>query len=102
MRLKSDRFADYVEATFRRQNQISTEMALEIDAAEIDSARYSILETAESELLAACRGLNELATAERDGERVGGLGGLSRARDTPDCEAAIGRAAAALELVSEP
>lgn len=101
MPLNSDRFADYVEAIFRRQNQVSTDLAVEIDAERIDSSRYSVLETVERQLLAACRGLNELATAQRDGEPVGGLGGLNRARGAPDCERATAAAAAALESVSD-
>jgi hypothetical protein len=100
MRLKSDRFADYVEATFRRQNAVSTDLAIEIDEEGADSVRYTILETAERRLLADCRGLNELARARRDGESASGLGALKRARGTPDCERATAAAEAALESVS--
>ena len=102
MRLRSDRFTDYVEATFRRQNEVSTDLAVAIDEAGVDSARYSILETVEGRLLETCRGLNELARAQRDGEPVGGLGALKRARGAPDCEQATAAAAAALDSVSEP
>lgn len=101
MRLGSDRFADYVEATFRRQNEVSTDLAIEIDDQRVASARYATLETVERQLLAACRGLNELARAQRDGESISGLGGLNRARSAPDCEHATDIAAAALESVSE-
>jgi len=102
MRLTSDRFADYVEATFRRQNEVSTDLAVEIDEAAADSARYTILETAERRLLADCRGLNELARAQRDGEPAGGLGAVKRARGAPDCERATAAAEAALKSVSVP
>jgi hypothetical protein len=100
IRLSSDRFTDYVEATFRRQNEVSTDLAIEIDEAAAETARYSTLETAERRLLAACRGLNELARAHRDGEPAGGLGALKRARGAPDCERATAAAEAALQSVS--
>lgn len=97
MRLKSDRFADYVETVFRRQNEISIEMASEIDDEGLTSARYSMLDTLDRQLLVACRGMNELARAKRNAEPVRGLGGLKRARGAPDCERATNEAAAALE-----
>jgi hypothetical protein len=97
MRLKSDRFADYVNAVFRRQNEVSTDLAIELDEQALESERYLILETVERQLLTACRGLNELARAQRDGESIGGLGGLKRARGAPDCERATDYAAAALD-----
>jgi hypothetical protein len=56
-----------------------------------------MLEAAELELLLACRGLNELARAQRDGEAIGGFGGLKRARGAPDCERATRRATVAAE-----
>jgi hypothetical protein len=86
-----------VEAVFRRQNQISIEMANEIDDEELASARFSTLDTLDRQLLVACAGVNELARAQRDGESVRGLGALKRARGAPDCERATNEAAAALE-----
>lgn len=96
MRLGSDAFAAYVEAVFRRQNEVAAELALALEREPLESERFSRLEDAELGLLTACRGLNEIARAQRDGERIGGLGALKRARRTPDCELATERAAALL------
>jgi ABC-type uncharacterized transport system permease subunit len=96
MPLGSDSFADYVEAVFRGQNELATAIAAAIDDLSPGSERYAVLENAELELLAACRGLNQLARARRDGESAGGLGGLKRAREAPACERATDRIAALL------
>jgi len=88
MRPGSDAFAAYVETVFRQQNEIATSLAFEIDDEDADSPRYLELESAETELDAACRGLNELARRRRDGEPLGGLGALRRAREAPACEQA--------------
>jgi hypothetical protein len=96
MSVRSDAFADYVESVFRRQNEIATELALEIEDERAGNDRYAALEDAELDLLTACRGLNELAEARRDGERAGGPAALRRARLAPDCERATNVAAAVL------
>jgi hypothetical protein len=97
MPVRSDGFADYVEAVFRRQNAVATELADAIDDELPASERYAALEQLELELEIACRGLNQLAQAQREGEPAGGLGGLKRARGAPDCEGAADRAARALD-----
>lgn len=88
MPLKSDDFADYVEAVFRRQNEVAAELAFAIDDEGFGTERLSLLENAESELTDACRGLNQLSEERDDGETIGGLSGLKRARSAPDCERA--------------
>ena len=85
---RSDAFADYVEMTFRRQNELASDLAFALDEAEPDSPRYRELEALEIELETACRSLNELARQRRAGEAVAGLGALRRARQAPDCERA--------------
>ncbi|HUF72774.1 MAG TPA: hypothetical protein VMR74_07750 [Gammaproteobacteria bacterium] len=97
LRVRSDAFPDYVESVFRRQNEIATALALAIDDETPGSGRYAALEAAELELLTACRGLNELAEASRDGEGPRGLAALQRARLAPDCERATNNAAEELE-----
>lgn len=96
MALRSDEFQAYVEAVFRRQNELSTALALVIDAEPSDSARLGRLEDVELDLLRSCSGLNEIARARRDDEDVGGLAALKRARQAPACERAADRADEAL------
>jgi hypothetical protein len=92
---RSDEFAAYVEAVFRRQNELAVELELALDDAAPGSERYLTLEQAEVDLLTACSGLNALAAARRDGAKPGGLTALKRARQAPECERAS-RAVAAL------
>jgi hypothetical protein len=96
LRPGSEAFADYVESVFRRQNEVATELALAIDDEVPGSDRFAALEDAELGLLLACRTLNELAEARREGESPGGLSALRRARVAPDCERATERADALL------
>jgi hypothetical protein len=96
LRPGSDDFSDYVESVFRRQNEVATELALAIEDESVETDRYAALEDAELALLVACRGLNELALAQRNGERIRGLGALKRARLAPECESATNRAASLL------
>jgi hypothetical protein len=76
---------------------VATELTLALDAADPESPDYALLEDAELQLLTRCRGLNQLANERRDGEPVGGLGALQRARQAPDCELATRDAVALLE-----
>ena len=85
---RSDAFAAYVEAVFRRQNDVATALLFALEDAEPDSPRYAELEAAEGRLLTACRGLNEIAQARRDEAELGGFAALKRARQAPDCERA--------------
>lgn len=96
MALGSDAFSAYVEDLFRRQNNVGTELAFAIEDEPVGGERHTMLEAAELELLTACRGLNQIARAERDGESVGGFSALKRAKSAPDCERATDTAAALL------
>jgi hypothetical protein len=96
MGLKSDEFADYVESVFRRQNEVASALALELESEDTASERYERLDAAELELLDACVGINELAARQRDGEPLGGFKALKRARQAPECERSTANAAAAL------
>jgi hypothetical protein len=96
MPLRSDAFGAYVEDVFRRQNDVAARLSLELERESPETERFALLEDAELALLTACGSLNEIARARRNGERIGGLGALRRARRTPDCEQATERAAALL------
>jgi len=96
MTVRSATFASYVEAVFRRQNEVATGLAFALDAEPFDSARYRRLEAAESALLDACDGLNVIAERRRDGEGAGGLKAARAARKAPECERAALSAAGML------
>ncbi len=90
MALNSDQFRSYVEATFRHQNRVADSLAfalLDRESAAPNNPIHS-LETAEEHLIAACAGVNELATAERDGTRLSLLAKRGLARQVADCQKA--------------
>ena len=84
-RLGSAEFREYVERVFREQNRVADALAFALEA---PGAQDSELATAEQELLAACAGVNELATARRDQQRVGMRNSVRAARSVPECERA--------------
>lgn len=84
-RLGSAEFRDYVERVFREQNRVADAVAFALEA---PGAQSSELATAEQELLAACAGVNELATARRDQQRLGMRSSVRAARSVPECERA--------------
>ena len=85
LRLGSAEFRDYVERVFREQNRVADAVAFALDA---PGAQDAELTAAEEELLAACAGVNELATARRDQRRLGMRTSVRAARSVPDCERA--------------
>ena len=85
MSLRSEEFRDYVERVFREQNRVADAVAFALEA---PGAEDRQLEAAEQELLAACAGVNELATARRDQQRLGLRTSLRAARSVPECERA--------------
>jgi hypothetical protein len=85
LRLGSDGFRGYVERVFREQNRVADELAF---AAEAPGPARAALAAAEDELLAACAGVNELATARRDGRRLGIGRSVRLAQSVPQCERA--------------
>ena len=94
--LASPDFRAYVERVFREQNRVASDLGFALE----DRADPA-LTAAEDELLAACAGVNELATLRRDQQRTGVRRGAAAARTVPDCERATRDARAALER-SEP
>jgi hypothetical protein len=90
--LRSPEFRAYVERVFREQNRVADELAFLIEAApgQAESAN------AEQALLAACAGVNELATSRRDERRFGLKKRIAAARSVPECERATQSAAALL------
>ena len=99
--MTSPEFSAYVESVFRAQNRIATELAFALETGEFDSAGSARLESAESELLVACAGLNEIAAERRDGRARGRLGQAEVARQAPECERATRDAEAALASIRE-
>ena len=91
--LRSDEFREYVERVFREQNRVADAVAFALDAPGEQDAQ---LAAAEQELLAACAGVNELATARRDERRLDMRDSLRAARSVPDCERATRAADARL------
>ncbi len=91
--VRSEAFSAYVERVFRDQNRVAGELGFALLDAELagDDAAVAQLEAAESALLDACEGLNELAAAQRDGDRMPRLAALAAARSAPDCEEATER-----------
>ena len=85
LRLGSAEFRDYVERVFREQNRVADAAAFALEA---PGAREGALAAAEQELLAACAGVNELATARRDQRRLGARKSARAARTVPECERA--------------
>jgi hypothetical protein len=91
--LRSAEFREYVERVFREQNRVADAVAFALDAAEPEAPE---LAAAEQQLLAACAGVNELATARRDRQRMAMGDSLRAARSVPDCERATRAAEARL------
>ena len=97
LRLGSDEFREYVERVFREQNSVADAVAFALDA---PGARDAELAATEQELLAACAGVNELATARRDQRQLGLRSSVRAAKSVPDCERAA--RAADVRLAHDP
>jgi hypothetical protein len=93
LRLGSDEFRDYVERVFREQNRVADAVAFALDA---PGSQDPELAAAEQDLLAACAGVNELATARRDQQSLGARSSVRAAKSVPDCERAARAADARL------
>lgn len=91
LRLASPEFRAYVERVFREQNRVADALGFALEGGVEPSADVA---AAEEALLAACAGINELATAQRDARRLGLGRRMSLARGVPECER-VARAAAA-------
>jgi hypothetical protein len=98
LRLGSAEFRDYVERVFREQNRVADDVAFALEAPDSPSNE---LAAAEQHLLVACEGVNELATARRDGRRLGMRASVRAARTVPDCERATRDADARLSRDQE-
>jgi hypothetical protein len=92
--LGSDEFRAYVERVFREQNRVADELAFALE--DPRAAGENQLAKAEDDLIAACAGLNELATSRRDDEDLGVRRSAAAARRAPDCERATVAAQAVL------
>ena len=96
LRAPSDEFRAYVESVFREQNRIGTDLAFALESP-ADIAVQDNLETAESELIAACAELNEIASERRAGRDLERSLQVQAAKSAPQCEAATRAAQTALE-----
>jgi len=97
LRFGSDEFRAYVEGVFREQNKTASDLAFALDDATAGGgAEPRELAAAEDALLAACAGLNELATSRRDAQHLGLRRSAAAARGAPDCERATRAAQSAL------
>ena len=92
LRLTSPEFRAYVETVFREQNRVADAVAFALEAPGSDDG----LAAAEEQLLAACAGVNELATARRDQTELALKRRARAARTVPDCERATRAAEARL------
>jgi hypothetical protein len=92
----SSEFRAYVEAVFREQNRVATDLAFALESA-IDVASQSEIENAERELIAACATLNEIATERRAGRELSRQRQVDAAKSAPQCERATHGAAVTLE-----
>jgi hypothetical protein len=92
--LASPEFRSYVERVFREQNRVADELAFALEAPGADNAPLAAVEV---DLLDACAGVNELATARRDERRLGLKRATRAARSVPGCERAVRSASTALE-----
>jgi len=93
MGLASAEFREYVERVFREQNRVADDVAFALEA----PGPHAELEAAEQALLAACAGVNELATARRDQQQLGMRASAQAARTVPECERATRAAESRLE-----
>ena len=95
--LGSDEFRAYVERVLREQNKTASDLAFALDdATGVGGPEPRELAGAEEALLAACAGLNELATSRRDAQHLGIHRSAAAARSAPDCERATRAAKAVL------
>jgi hypothetical protein len=91
----SSEFRAYVDAVFREQNRVATDLAFALESA--DAATQGEIEIAERDLIAACAALNEVATEKRAGRELSRQRQVDAARSAPQCERATHAAAVALE-----
>jgi len=91
--LRSAEFREYVE---RERDRVRDAVLLAKHALDAPGEQDAQLAAAEQELLAACAGVNELATARRDERRLDMRDSLRAARSVPDCERATRAADARL------
>ena len=98
LRLASPEFREYVERVFREQNRVADAAAFALEAS---GAQRAELAAADQDLLVACAGVNELATARRDQRGLGMRGNVRAARTVPHCERATRIVEAALARAEE-
>ena len=91
----SSEFRAYIEAVFREQNRVATDLAFALESVSGGAAQDEI-ELAEGELIAACASLNEIATERRAGRELSRQRQIDAARSAPQSEQAARAAAVTL------
>ena len=92
LRVTSEAFRSYVESVFREQNRVETKLSFALAGSALSDADRTALQEADTALLDACAGLNEIATSRENQERMGKLRQLRAARRAPVCEKTTERA----------
>jgi hypothetical protein len=92
----SNEFRAYVEAVFREQNRVATDLAFALESS-ANPAEQDEIEAAEGELIVACASLNEIATERRSGSELSRQRQIDAAKSAPQCERATQAAAVTLE-----
>ena len=91
----SSEFRAYIEAVFREQNRVATDLAFALESVSGGAAQDEI-ELAEGELIAACASLNEIATERRAGRELSRQRQIDAARRAPHRDMAARAAAVTL------
>ena len=95
--IASEELRTYMEAVFREQNELLTEIAFATDAEDLSDRDRRALEAVEESLLIECAVLNDIAAARRDGRRLGWVRESRAARRAPLCESAAANARSVLD-----
>lgn len=96
LRVGSSDFRRYVESVFREQNRVETQLNFALAGDDLKPRDRKALQRADTVLLEACAGLNEIAASRENNEQLGKLRQLRAARRAPRCERAAAAARGAL------
>lgn len=92
LRVGSSDFRRYVESVFRQQNRVETQLSFALAGDDLKPHDRRALQRADTALLEACAGLNEIAASRENDAQLGKLRQLRAARRAPHCERATASA----------
>jgi hypothetical protein len=98
--LSKDRFKQYVESVFKRQNQAMSSMIM-MPVDELSTDLQAQLLDAEHSVNTRCKALNDVANLHIDGKKESMFQKLKISRSVNDCDAATLQLEAVLERASE-